>query len=59
MAKKQDEAAWFREHFPTQHARDVADQAIDKLALSEPMSAYIDAWIAAYKQAGGKTRIPG
>jgi hypothetical protein len=53
--KKQDAAAWYREHFPSSHARDAADEAIDTIDISLPMRTFIDAWIAAYIKAGGKT----
>ena len=55
MSKKDD--AWFAKNFPTAHARDAADKAIDKLDVHEDMRAYIDAWIAAYIKAGGKCNI--
>ena len=55
MSKKQDDAAWFAKHFPTAHARDAADKAIDPLDTKEPMSKFLDVWIAAYLAAGGKT----
>ena len=49
-----DEYRWWREHFPTIAARNAADEAIDKLPVTAPMSEYIDAWIAAYMAAGGR-----
>jgi LPS sulfotransferase NodH len=51
VSKKDDE--WFAKNFPTPHAREAADRAIDKLDPSLPMTAFIDAWIAAYLAAGG------
>ena len=45
------------QHFPSQHARMKADEAIDQLNVSEPMSRYLDVWIAAYIRAGGKTPL--
>ena len=41
------------DRFPTRSARKFADEAIDELPESAPMSAFIDAWLAAYKKAGG------
>lgn len=41
------------QRFPTKHARDEADAAIDALEENEPMSRYIDTWLAAYRAAGG------
>lgn len=49
--------AWVAKHFPTSHARDAADRAIDDMDPHAPMSAYLDAWIAAYLKAGGKTEL--
>jgi hypothetical protein len=42
-------------HFPSAHARKRADEAIDQLDVSMPMSAYLDEWVRAYVAAGGKT----
>ena len=55
--KKQDDAAWYREHFPTQAARDAADSAVDKLDVTLPMTEFLDTWLAAYVAAGGKTKL--
>lgn len=52
MSKKDD--AWFTKHFPTAHARDAADREIDRLDVKEPMTKYLDTWIAAYIAAGGR-----
>lgn len=41
------------QRWPTKRARDLADEAIDRLAESEPMHVYIDTWLAAYRAAGG------
>ena len=58
MGKKQDEEAlWFRRHFPTVAARYAADEAIDRLPCTEPMTVFLDLWIAAYVLAGGITKI--
>jgi hypothetical protein len=54
---KQDEAEWWRKNFPTVEARAAADKAIDALDAKEPMTRFIDTWIAAYLAAGGKTSI--
>jgi hypothetical protein len=53
MSKRDDE--WFHKHFPTARARDAADKAIDKMDVAEPMHAFLDAWVAAYRVAGGLT----
>lgn len=45
----------FRRIFPTPRARDVADQAIDDVGVTEPMTTFLDAWVRAYVAAGGKT----
>lgn len=42
--------------FPTAHAREAADKAIDALPATEPMTTYLDTWIAAYRAAGGIER---
>ena len=47
-------ARWWRENFPNASAREVADEAIDKLDVGEPMTKFIDTWLASYKAAGGK-----
>ena len=49
-----NEAAWWRENFPGAEARKVADAAVDALDVNEPMTKFIDVWLAAYKAAGGK-----
>jgi hypothetical protein len=55
MSKKDDE--WFAKNFPSAHARSDADKVIDKLDPNLPMTAFIDAWIAAYIAAGGRTTL--
>ncbi len=50
MARKQRTV---EQRFVTKRARDLADQAIDALAESEPMAVYVDTWLAAYRAAGG------
>ena len=55
MSKKDD--AWMSQNFPSPHAREAADKAIDKLDPSLPMTAFIDAWIAAYSAARGRTSL--
>ena len=44
------------ERFPTKMARDEADKAIDVLPVDEPMTVYIDVWLATYRAAGGIER---
>lgn len=39
--------------FPTKHAREKADDAIDALPETAPMHVYIDTWLATYRAAGG------
>ena len=41
---------WFRKRYPSAEARRKADEAVDQLDVSEPMTKYIDTWITAYKQ---------
>lgn len=52
MSRKTEER-WFAARFPTVHARETADKAIDNLG-DEKMSKYIDVWLAAYRAAGGR-----
>lgn len=47
-------AAWMNRHFPNYKAREAADEAIDEISVDQPMHVFLDAWIAAYKKAGGK-----
>jgi hypothetical protein len=53
---KKEEAAWWVKNFPTAHARDVADRAIDCIDPKKPMTTFLDIWLAAYIKAGGKTK---
>lgn len=55
MSKNQD---WFQKYFPTAQARNKADKVIDHIDPGETMTTFIDVWIAAYVEAGGKTPIP-
>jgi hypothetical protein len=50
---RMDERRWWDRHFPNARARTAADEAIDALDPALPMTAFIDAWIAAYRAAGG------
>jgi hypothetical protein len=52
---KDDTAQWMAKNFPSVAARKAADEAIDKLPTYEPMSVYLDIWIASYMAAGGRT----
>jgi hypothetical protein len=52
-----DRDPWILKQFPTPAARKAADAAIDALNEDETMKTYLDAWIAAYIQAGGKTKL--
>jgi hypothetical protein len=54
MIAKDRDAAWWAENFPTVRARAEADKAVDALDPKLPMTAFVDAWIAAYKAAGGQ-----
>ena len=56
MSEK-EQARWMARNFPSQHARMKADEAVDQLDVSEPMTRYLDVWIAAYIRAGGKTPL--
>lgn len=47
------------QRYPTKRARDLADQAIDRLPESAPMTAYIDTWLQVYRNAGGVERSRG
>ncbi len=44
------------QRFPTKHARDAADKAIDDLDVHEPMHVYLDTWIRVYRESGGLER---
>lgn len=50
---KFNEAKWWRDNFPSGHARDAADKVVDAMDTRLPMEAFLDAWLAAYKAAGG------
>lgn len=51
--------SWLIEdRFPTKLARDAADAACDALSPTEPMTAYVDAWLGAYRAAGGIEKRP-
>ena len=54
MTPEESDLKRLRRRFPTAHARAVADRAVDELPGSAPMTAHIDAWIAAYLAAGGR-----
>ena len=41
------------QRFPTKHARELADKAVDDLPESAAMTVFIDTWLAAYRAAGG------
>jgi hypothetical protein len=47
---------WVERRFPTKKARDAADAVIDRLPETEPMTKYIDVWLAAYRANGGIER---
>lgn len=46
------------QRFPTKKARDAADAAIVALDANEPMTAFVDLWIAKYREDGGIERRP-
>jgi hypothetical protein len=52
MSAKSDER-WFAQRFPSGGAREAADRAVDAIDVREPMATFIDAWVRAYKAAGG------
>jgi hypothetical protein len=56
VSRKSDER-WMDRHFPTSHAREVADAAMDAIPETEPMTTFLDRWIAAYLKAGGRTDL--
>lgn len=59
MSERERRKTWTVERrFPTTSARDAADRAIDALPASEPMSAYLDLWLATYRAVGGVEREP-
>jgi hypothetical protein len=41
------------QRFPTKAARAQADAAIDHLPATEPMTTYLDTWLATYRKCGG------
>lgn len=47
----------FARLFPTRRAWPAGDEAVSTLDPHDPFYKYIDAWIAAYKAAGGKTEV--
>jgi hypothetical protein len=57
MSSRKDDAAWIAKNFPTASARKAADEAVDSLDPHEPMTSFLDTWIAAYIRAGGKTKL--
>jgi len=57
MSEAEREERDFRKRFPDAHARKRADEAMDAIAVTEPMTTFLDAWIRAYIVAGGKTPL--
>jgi hypothetical protein len=55
--KKDPDLLWFGKHFPNAAARKKADEAVDKLDSKLSMTEFLDAWIAAYVAAGGRTSL--
>ena len=53
MKKKSQPA--IEDFFPNARARKAADDAIDKLDPQLPMTAYLDAWEAAYFEVAGRS----
>lgn len=53
MIKQKPDDDYVQRRFPTRAARKAADEAIDPIPVSEPMSTFLDTWIAAYRKAGG------
>jgi hypothetical protein len=45
-----------RQKYPSKVARDKADKAIDSIDPREPMTVFLDTWLAAYRAAGGVIR---
>jgi hypothetical protein len=54
MTKRKKERS-VEEVFPNARARKAADEAIDKLDPKLPMTAFLDAWEAAYLASCGKS----
>lgn len=54
MTKRKKEPT-VEERFPNARARKLADDAIDKLDVSLPMSTYLDLWENTYFVATGKS----
>lgn len=54
MSPEEKDNAKLKKRFPSAHARQAADKAVDHLPANAQMSAYIDVWIKSYRQAGGK-----
>jgi hypothetical protein len=48
---------WFAKWFPHAAARAAADRAIDALPVTATMATFLDAWVAAYVAAGGRTKL--
>ena len=49
-------AVTFEKRYPTKRAREAADAVIDAMPNDLPMTAFLDAWLAAYRAAGGIER---
>lgn len=41
---------WFRRNFPSAEARRKADEAVDRLDVTLPMTEFIDTWIRVYNE---------
>jgi hypothetical protein len=54
VTSEDQDAKRLRKRYPTAAARFAADKAVDDLPETAPMTTHIDAWIAAYRKAGGK-----
>lgn len=47
---------WVERRFPTKRARELADEALDEIPESEPLSRFIDRWLEVYREHGGVER---
>jgi hypothetical protein len=52
--KAPSDEALMAKRYPSAQARKKADEATDAIPPDEPMTVFIDAWLAVYKAAGGK-----
>ena len=56
MTPEEKDREALRKRFPTAHARQAADKAVDALPVAAPMTAYLDEWLKVYRAVGGKEK---